>query len=163
MRFALFVPVAAWASGPPPGMLPHETSPADHEAIEAVLDGYTRAVSNGDEAAFARLILNEDIPFFSTYGVDRARSTSDLPDLHDYHGFRQAIFRNHQRFDQHFYNVRIEQDGVLAAATLDYVTLDKGTQHGGYGWKTLQLIKVAGEWKIASEIYSGHALREMKS
>jgi hypothetical protein len=25
---------------------------------------------------------------------------------------------------------------------------------GGFGWKTLQLLKVKGQWKIASEIYT---------
>ncbi len=33
-----------------------------------------------------------------------------------------------------------------------------GTDKGGYGWKTLELLKVAGGWRIASEFHTAYGL-----
>jgi len=54
----------------------------------------------------------------------------------------------------------IEQDGVLAQASLDFVTRVTGSKQGGYGFKTLTLVKVQGHWKIASEFYTAFSLPE---
>ena len=68
--------------------------------------------------------------------------------------FRQAVFERGVRYTQHFYNVHIQQDGDLAQVSLDFVTKAMKSGDGGFGWKTLQLLKVRGQWKIASEIYT---------
>ncbi|BDU22573.1 nuclear transport factor 2 family protein [Dyella sp. GSA-30] len=143
----------------PPGAAKHEVSAEDQRAIRDLLATYTRAVSTSDEAAFASILLNEQIPFFSTDGLARRDASQPPPDTRQYQDFRDAVFRSHQHLTQRFYNVRIEQDGELAAVSLDFVTLLTGTQRGSYGWKTLQLIKVGGTWKIASEFYSAYSLR----
>lgn len=57
-------------------------------------------------------------------------------------------------FTQTFKNVNIEQDGNLANVRLVFV--NKDARSSSWGWKTLQLLKVNGTWKIASEFYTGH-------
>jgi ketosteroid isomerase-like protein len=134
----------------------HHTNAADVQAIEHVLATYTESVTKGDEKAFAALLLDENIPF--TYVDDKASGPTQAPDTRRYEDFRQAIFASGKKYQQQFYNVHIEQDGPLAQVSLDFVTRRAGTKNGSYGWKTLQLMKVGGEWKIASELYTGYAL-----
>jgi hypothetical protein len=56
---------------------------------------------------------------------------------------------------QRFRNIHIEQDGALANVSLVFVnTTARGA---AWGWKTLQLLKVEGQWKIASEFYTAHS------
>jgi hypothetical protein len=50
--------------------------------------------------------------------------------------------------------VHIQQDGLLAQVSLVFV--NSTAQGDTWGWKTMQLLKVAGQWKIASEFYTGH-------
>jgi hypothetical protein len=144
----------------PPGAAKHEISAEDQRSIKDLLATYTRAVSTSDEAAFSGILLNEQIPFFSTDGLAQRGASQSPPDTRRYQDFRDAVFRSHQHLTQRFYNVRIEQDGELASVSLDFVTLLTGTQRGSHGWKTLQLIKVRGAWKIASEFYSAYSLHQ---
>lgn len=74
-----------------------------------------------------------------------------------YGDFRQGVFASDRKLDQHFFNVHIEQDGAVAQASVDFVTRLAGTQTGSYGWKTIQLLRIRGEWKIASEFYTAYA------
>ena len=136
----------------------HETSADDVAAIRTLLTTYTTSVTNHDEAAFEALLLNDQVPFSSTSSLVGARANTPQPDTRRYSDFRKAVFADGARYTQQFYNVHIEQDGVLAQVSLDFVTKDAVTGRGGYGWKTLQLLKVQGHWKIASEFYTGRSL-----
>jgi hypothetical protein len=123
----------------------------DRIAIQRLLDTYTRAVSTKDEALFETILLNKDIPFSD---VDSAvRGGAATGGTRHYDSFRRGVFQG-RPFTQKFQDVRIAQDGPLADVSLVFVN----TAAGGtsWGWKTLQLLKVAGEWKIASELYTGH-------
>ena len=152
-------PGSATAQDRPPAYLSqHETHAEDIEAIQGVLNKYTTSVSNGDQATFESLLLNDQVPFSSTNELVGPRATPGPIDTRRYAGFRQAIFGSGVHYAQQFYNVRIEQDGDLAQASLDFVTKDATTGKGGYGWKVIQLLKVQGQWKIASEFYTGHPL-----
>ena len=131
--------------------------PADDQAIRQLLTAYTTAVSDGDEAAFKTLLLDERIPF--TGVGSRISSTADRPyDDRNFAGFDDEIFKSGVRYTQSFYNIHILQDGLLAQVSLDFVTREASSANGGWGWKILQLVKVDGAWKIASEFYTGHAL-----
>lgn len=136
----------------------HHSSPEDKQAIEQVLASYTSSVSSGDEKTFAALLLNEQIPFMATYSLDDSNAGGKPLDTRRYEDFRQAVFASGKKYEQHFYNVRIEQDGKLAQASLDFVTKEANSQKGGYGWKVIQLLKVNGAWKIASEFYTAYSL-----
>lgn len=144
----------------PPGATKHTVSAEDQRAIKTLLATYTHAVSTGDETAFSGMLLNDQIPFFSTDGLARQSASTQSLDTRQYQDFRDAVFRKQRHFTQRFYNVRIEQDAELASVSLDFVTIDTDSKHGSYGWKTLQLVKVNHTWKIASEFYSAYPLNE---
>ena len=105
-----------------------------------------------DEAGFRALLLDEKIPFAAV----AASTTSDSPpDLRRYEDFRQAVFVSGQRYQEKFYNVRIEQHGPLAQVSLNFLTERvPANEKPAPGWKVLQLVKVGGHWKIASALYT---------
>jgi hypothetical protein len=129
-----------------------QASTADHQAIETLLASYARCVTEHDEAGFRALLLDETITFAN---VEESAASNNPPNLRQYEGFRQSVFASGQRLRQRFYNARIEQHGVLAQVSLDFVTEQvSGKRGSATGWKVLQLVKVGGRWKIASELYT---------
>ena len=136
----------------------HQVSTADETAIRAVLATYTTAVSTHDQKAFEALLLNDQVPFSSTSSAVGPKADPKAVETRRYSEFRKAIFESGVRYSQQFYNIRIEQDGALALASLDFVTRETDNGRGGYGFKTIQFLKVQGQWKIASEFYTGRAL-----
>jgi ketosteroid isomerase-like protein len=143
------------AATPSPAELAHASTSEDHEAIRALLERYTQCVSNGDEAGFRALLLDDDIPF-SAVAPSRDGKPMTSTTLRRYADFRDAVFRSGRHFQQRFDNVRIEQDGALAQASLDFVT--RQGEGGAAGWKVLQLVKTAEGWKIASEFFTVRSL-----
>ena len=143
---------------PPPSFGGHEARPEDDAAIRQLLDSYRAAVKAGDEQAFAALLLNEHVPFTGVPSTALGKADAGGVDIQRYADFRSAIFGSAKRYEQRFDHVRILQDGALAQVSLDFVTVDAGTDSGGYGWKTLELLKVGGRWRIASEFYTGYPL-----
>lgn len=150
----------ALAVPPPPDAFAgrHQPRPEDAAAIGRLLDAYRAAVKDGDQPAFAALLLNEHVPFLGVQAGALGQARADGVDTQRYADFRSAIFGTRQRYEQRFDNVRVLQDGALAQVSLDFVTVEAGGGQGGYGWKTLELLKVAGQWRIASEFYTGYAL-----
>ena len=151
---------AATAVPPPPAAFAghHEASAEDRAAIERLLDTYRAAVKDGDQARFAALLLNEHVPFLTVEADDLAKAQAKDVDVQRYPDFRAAVFGSAKRYEQRFDHVRILQDGALAQVSLDFVTVGAGTDQGGYGWKTLELLKVGGDWRIASEFYTAYGL-----
>ena len=150
-------------SVPQPRGLGHHTQTADDKkAIEDVLATYTRSVSNGDQHAFEALLLDENVTFTSTDVVEHPSAGAKVPDIRRYSDFRHAVFESGKHLQQQFFNVKIQQDGALAQVSLDFVAVQRDTQKGGYGWKVLQMLKVQGQWKIVSEIYTAYSLDEAR-
>jgi hypothetical protein len=137
-------------AGVPPASSNFESTGVDRAAIEALLDTYTRAVSTKNQALFETLLLDKDIPFSD---VDSSVKGAGAAGTRRYDSFRRAVFGG-QAFTQKFQNVHIAQDGPLADVSLVFVNTSAG--ESSWGWKTLQLLKVDGHWKIASEFYTGH-------
>jgi Putative lumazine-binding len=149
---------AASAQGIPSVVGRHQNDPAEKRAIEHVLSLYTTAVSKGDEATFSSILLNDQVPFSSTAELHLDKAEADHLQTSRYAKFKQSVFESGKHYQQQFYHVHIEQDGALAQASLDFVTQDAQTHEGGYGWKSLTLLKVDGQWKIASEFYTVYPL-----
>ena len=148
---------------PQPQDLGHHAQTADDKkAIEDILATYTRSLSNGDQPAFEALLLDENVTFTSTDVVEHPTAGAKVPDIRRYGDFRHAVFESGKHLQQQFFNVKIQQDGPLAQVSLDFVTVQRGTQKGSYGWKVLQLLKVQGQWKIASEIYTAYSFDETR-
>jgi hypothetical protein len=141
----------------------HQTNADDTREIEKLLETYTTSVTNADQAAFEALLLNEEIPFSSTDELVTPRAGGQSIDTRRYQKFRKAVFDGSVRYTQRFYNVHIQQDGDLAQVSLDFITKETSSGRGAFGWKSLQLLKSQGRWKIASEIYTARDLPTQQS
>lgn len=136
----------------------HQNDPAEKRAIEQVLSLYAASLSKGDEATFSSILLNDQVPFSSTTELHLDKAEPAHLQTSRYAQFKRSVFESGKHYQQQFYHVRIEQDGALAQASLDFVTKDAQTHDGGYGWKSLTLLKVNGQWKVASEFYTVYPL-----
>ena len=154
----LAVSSVGWAQDLPGVVGKHQNDPGETFAIEHLLSVYTKSVSDGNEAAFSSILLNDRVPFSSTDELHLAKADPLHVQMSHYSDFKHIVFESGRHFEQTFYNVRIEQDGDLAQVSLDFVTKDTRTHSGGYGWKSLTLLKVKGLWKIASEFYTVYSL-----
>jgi hypothetical protein len=141
---------ATQAETPSPSIQLQATE-ADREAIRALLGKYTKAVSTKDQMLFESLLLNKHISF--SHAAVAVKRASEADGTENYEQFRKGVFAG-PPFTQRFQDIRITQDGVLADVSLVFInTTANGTS---WGWKTLQLLKVRGQWKIASELYTTH-------
>jgi hypothetical protein len=169
----LFSVLAVLGTAAPLGASPREAAPAylsqhqtnadDIRAIERLLETYTTSVTDADQAAFEALLLNEEVPFSSTDELVTPHADGQSIDTRRYQRFRKAVFDSGVRYTQRFYNVHIQQDGDLAQVSLDFITKETKSGRGGFGWKSLQLLKSQGRWKIASEIYTVRDLPTQQS
>jgi hypothetical protein len=154
LAIALLLALSPWCHAQTPATpIPSnfESTGEDRRAIEALLDTYTRAVSTKDAALFETLLLDKEIPFSDVHSAIDARNAAG--GTSHYEAFRQGVFGG-PPFTQKFQDVHIAQDGPLAQVSLVFVNASPaGTS---WGWKTLQLLKTAGHWKIASEFYTDH-------
>lgn len=127
-----------------------ESVGVDRKAIERLLEEYTEAVSTRDQARFEVLLLNKRISFSH---VDAAIAAKGAPDgALNYESFRKGVFAG-PAFKQRFQDVKIQQSGPLAGVSL--VFINSTAMESTWGWKTIQLLKVDGQWKIASEFFTG--------
>ncbi len=152
---AILLVAAAWchAAEPESPAIPSgfASTGVDRSAIENLLDTYTRAVSTKDQALFETLLLSKDIPFSDVDSAVKGKGAEG--GTCRYESFRRGVFEG-PAFTQKFQDVHVAQDGPLADVSLVFVNTSK--EGSSWGWKTLQLLKVDGQWKIASEFYTGH-------
>ncbi|WP_242137850.1 nuclear transport factor 2 family protein [Sphingomonas sp. TREG-RG-20F-R18-01] len=140
----------------------HITTQEDRQAILDVLSTYTRAVNAGDEALFESQLLDQQIRFFGFGGTLSPSFEPRLASVQDYASFKRGFPKSGQGVNQRFYNIHIEQDGNLAHASLNFENAPVGDSGGAEGWKTIQLLKVAGHWKIVSEFYTVYDTKALK-
>lgn len=126
-----------------------DSTGTDRAAIEALLATCTQAVSTRDQALLETLLLDKSIPFSSIPATGWASGAGTS----NYEAFSKAVSEG-TPFTQRFKDVRVEQDGNLATVML--VFINTRPQGESWGWKALQLLKVDGTWKIASEFYTSH-------
>jgi hypothetical protein len=143
-----FVPILAHSAAISPKLT---QLPADRNEIQALLDTYTKAVSSKNQKLFESLLLNRNIQFsHATSAVKKAARDNGT---HNYDEFRKSVFQG-RPFTQRFQDVHITQDGELAQVSLVFV--NTSASEVSWGWKTLQLLKIDGRWRIASEFYTTH-------
>ncbi|MFZ6654027.1 hypothetical protein [Undibacterium sp. TJN19] len=128
----------------------------DEKQINTLLTNYTTSVTNGDSALFESQLLDLHIPFSGVSQKKGGAAKMTLQSIQNYQGFKAAIFGDSQQYKQRFSAIDIQQVGNLAQVSLDYETAGQGEDYQGKGWKIIQLIKVDGNWKIASEFFAGY-------
>jgi hypothetical protein len=96
-------------------------------------------------------LLNKAIPFSAAAAAIKGGLAE--AGNRNYEAFRRGVFQG-PPFTQTFRDITIRQDGPLADVSLVFVN---STPRGSsWGWKTMQLLKIEGHWKIASEFFTGH-------
>jgi hypothetical protein len=126
----------------------------DLPLIQALLNTYTHSVNTCDRQAFEAQLLDTNIPFFGLPGNLPADFAGGLSAVQNYPAFRRAVFESDSKFAQTFSNIKIDQNGGLAQVSLNFLTRVLPSGGAGQGWKVLHLLKVHGQWKIASEFYT---------
>ncbi len=126
----------------------------DLPLIQALLNIYTYSVNTGDRQAFEAQLLDTNIPFYGLPGQLPTDFAGGLSAVQDYPAFRRAVFESNGKFAQTFSNIKIDQNGDLAQVSLNFLTKLLPDGGAGQGWKVLHLLKVRGQWKIASEFYT---------
>jgi hypothetical protein len=126
----------------------------DLPLIQALLNTYTHSLNTGDRQAFEAQLLDTTIPFFGLPGKLPSDFAGGLSAVQNYPAFRKAVFESDGKFAQTFSNILIDQNGDLAQVSLNFLTRLLPDGGSGQGWKVLHLLKVHGQWKIASEFYT---------
>lgn len=145
------------AQNQPPEAAWNSPSAQENQSINALLTTYTSSVSDGNSQRFESQLLDLKIPFAGVWG--NMAASANLATVQDYAGFKKSIFESGKKFKQRFSNIKIEQMGPVAQVSLDYETALKESSYDGKGWKVMHLLKVDGQWKIASEFFTGYAPR----
>jgi len=150
LLFILAFLVTATQGYAAPGSERLDSVGADRAAIDKLLSEYTAAVSTQDQQRFEVLLLNKSIPFSD---ADAAASANGAEHgTQNYEQFRKSVFEG-PAFHQRFQNVRVQQAGALAQVSL--VFINTTSTESSAGWKTMQLLKTGGQWKIVSEFFTG--------
>ena len=97
------------------------------------------------------MLLDKGVPFS---GVPLpGKGTGSTVKTANYEDFRKGVFDG-EPFTQTFRDIHIKQDGSLSQVSL--VFENTTATEKSWGWKTMELIKVDGRWKIAAEFFTGH-------
>ena len=145
--------VAGATHAHPSGTNARATVP-DRAAIRHVLDNYSKAVTDGDEALFMTTLLDDQIPFFAAGDLAAQPPSLKSADTRGVAAFKHSVFHTNTRYRQTLDHVIIEQDSSLASVQLHFITEVVSSGKAWEGWKTLQLLKVGDQWKIVSELYT---------
>ena len=126
----------------------------DCAAIRHVLDNYSKAVTDGDEALFMTTLLDDQITFFAAGDLAAQPPSLKSADIRGFAAFKHSVFHTNTQYRQTFDHVVIDHDGSLACVQLHFITEVVSSSKTWEGWKTLQLLKVGDQWKIVSELYT---------
>jgi hypothetical protein len=76
----------------------HQNDPAEKRVIEHVLSIYSTSVSNGDEAAFSSILLNDQVPFSSTGELHLDKAKPNELQTSRYARFKQIVFESGKHY-----------------------------------------------------------------
>ena len=127
--------------------------------LQEVLTAFGKAIEEKDSAGFQKLFFQEQVPFVGIMSKETERSIKK-----NYPEFEGISVSNSQQFIQeicastkpqkeHFYNVEISTDGVIATVQFDY-SFHSGEKISQWGNERWNLVKVGEEWLITDVIYS---------
>jgi len=140
----------------------HEQPVTDNKKeINTLINQYVRSVIEKDSATFYDLFNDSPVTWCAALkdrsqakevqnkGAAKAGSNYFSG---SYRGFMRSLFRYKSTEDK-FDNIRIVEDGTVAAVTMDY-SFWADNKMTNWGGKYLTLINRDGKWKITAVIYS---------
>jgi hypothetical protein len=126
--------------------------------VQKVLNTFMNCVVKKDSAAFYPLFHKDPVVWVGV--IQEKTHQQDLKknpkagDLFysDYRSFIRSVY-DASKYEEKFYNVKINEDGFIASVTFDYSFWIDGKKQN-WGSESWGLIKTKGEWKITSVIFS---------
>ncbi len=138
----------------------------DKREILAVVDAFMDAIVEKDRKAFLGLFLHDGVTWQSVFSEERFRQariqdprvvrSAYQPDRSPAQ-FIQGIVDNAAPIEEAFENVLVDTDGAAASVAFDYKYL-RNRKVINLGREYWQLVKTDAGWKIASVVWSRHAL-----
>lgn len=133
----------------------------EKQQIQAVVETFRKSIINKDSASFNQLFLYDSIPWLgitddkSMAFVKKYYPDKKALDPSSYKDFIKFIVTTKGKVEEKFFNVKIENDPLIASVTFDYsLWVDDKPQN--WGKESWELIKVDGKWKIFFVSYSGY-------
>lgn len=129
--------------------------------ISNLIDIYSKSVIQRDSTKFYDLFNKGEVTWCAALkDRSQARELTKKGQVKErsnyfsgsYQGFLRSLFRYKSTEDK-FDNIRIVEDGTVAAVTMDY-SFWADHKMTNWGGKYLTLIKRDGKWKITSVIFS---------
>ena len=133
---------------------------ADIKKIEQVVEAFRTAIIEKDQAKFLKLFVAREVPWIGVLGseVVARMQKDDVPPLPvqltaSHVKFIEGIVKSKGKEEEKFSNVEIDTDGAIASVVFNY-SFHIGEIKTNWGREAWQLVKVEGDWKINSVIYS---------
>ncbi|GAB3202698.1 hypothetical protein ABID22_002771 [Pontibacter aydingkolensis] len=133
----------------------------DKQQIRAVVETFRKSIINKDSVSFNQLFLYDSIPWLgitddkSMTFVKKYYPDKKALDPSSYKDFIKFIVTTKGKVEEKFFNVKVENDLLIASVTFDYsLWVDDKPQN--WGKESWELIKVDGKWKIFFVSYSSY-------
>ncbi|WP_433814461.1 hypothetical protein [Flavobacterium johnsoniae] len=131
----------------------------DKEEIHQLLNSFMQSIVKKDSVTFNSLFFKGNVNWIGVIKEkSQAKTIEDNPSIvknyftNTYTSFIQSILRD-KKSEEKFENIVIQNDDAIASVTFDYSfwSEDSMTNWGNEYW---QLVKINGQWKISSVLFS---------
>ncbi|WP_149205874.1 nuclear transport factor 2 family protein [Flavobacterium johnsoniae] len=131
----------------------------DKEEIHQLLNSFMQSIVKKDSVTFNSLFFKGNVNWIGVIKEkSQAKTIEDNPSIvknyftSTYTSFIQSILRD-KKSEEKFENIVIQNDDAIASVTFDYSfwSEDSMTNWGNEYW---QLVKINGQWKISSVLFS---------
>lgn len=131
-----------------------QSTSSDEAAIRDVVTAFSDAIIERDEAGMLDLFIAPTAVFASV----RGDGSSGRVQVTDAAGFASTIANETDAMREDFFDIDIQIGETTATmmAPFDFVINDQILNHG---YETWSLLRIGGEWKIASVVWSSNGPR----
>lgn len=131
---------------------------SDEQQIHQVLNTFMNCLHEKDSLKFYSLFHEDPVTWIGVYADStqqkRIEKDSTLKNYKQstYKNFYRSMYESNVK-EEKFENIKITHDGYIASVTFDYSFWVNGKK-GNWGTEHWGMVKINGQWKISSVIYS---------
>lgn len=134
----------------------------DNEQIRSLLDTFMTAIKTRDSSAMFSLFADVPVTWVGAWKSEtlkRKKTEAKIPGywVSDYKKWFRSVMANGYK-EELFSNPVIVQDGTIGSVTFDY-SFWSDNKKGNWGKESWGLVKIDGQWKIVSVIFSSELER----
>lgn len=151
-KLALIISIVLFSNS----VISQNNETADKKEIKRILNSFMECIVHKDSIKFHSLFHNEPIVWIgvikkTTYEVMLKKEPTRK-------NYFESTYQEFYRLvsdasEEKFYNIDIKEDGSIAAVTFDY-SFWKSKIKANWGTESWGLVKVNGNWKITSVLFS---------